>query len=134
MYKLFCSTLALLFSTAIFAEQPIQVKVTSLTNGQPVNQLAVVLEAQQNNQWIKIGEGQTDAQGRLDTLYPKDKMTLDKGFYKLTFKTGDWFRKNNQRSFYPEVPLVFIIDGSQDHYNIPLQMSPYGYSTYYTNE
>lgn len=133
MYKLVISTFTLLASSSIFAAQPITLKVTNLVNGQPVSQLSVTLEAQQNNQWVKIGEGQTDAQGQLETLYPKDKNTLDKGFYKLTFKTGDWFKKSNQRSFYPEIPLVFVIDGAQDHYNIPLQISPYGYSTYYAN-
>ena len=41
-----------------------------------------------------------------------------------------WFRQKNQRSFFPEVPVVFVIDGSLDHYHIPLLISQYGYSTY----
>ncbi|MEB3754085.1 hydroxyisourate hydrolase [Acinetobacter sp. MD2(2019)] len=133
MYKLTVFGLAFCASSALFAQQPIVVKVTNLGNGQPVNDLNITLEAQQNNQWVKIGEGQTDAQGQINTLYPKDKTTLDKGFYRVTLKTSDWFRKSNQRSFYAEVPVVFVIDGSSDHYTLPIQISPYGYSTYYAN-
>ncbi len=70
----------------------------------------------------------TKAESKND-LYPKDT-ALQKGVYKVTFKTGNWFGQKNQRSFFPEVPVVFVIDGSLDHYHIPLLISPYGYSTY----
>jgi len=51
----------------------------------------------------------------------------------LSTKTGDWFKANNQRTFFPEIPVVFVIDGTLEHYHIPLLLSSYGYSTYRGN-
>lgn len=130
MKKLILSCLLFGATTTVFAENPIRVQVLNTYNGQPAARMHVTLEAQQNNQWVQISEGDTNDQGQLDTLYPKDKANLDKGYYRATFKTGDWFKSKNQRSFYAEVPVVFVIDGSMNHYDIPLQISPYGYSTY----
>ncbi|MFM6906554.1 MAG: hydroxyisourate hydrolase, partial [Acinetobacter tjernbergiae] len=36
-------------------------------------------------------------------------------------------------SFFPEVPVIFEVDGTVPHYHIPLLLSPYGYSTYRGN-
>ena len=58
---------------------------------------------------------------------------LEAGIYKVTFKTEDWFKKNKQDTFFPEVPVIFKVDGSVSHYHIPLLLSPYGYSTYRGN-
>ncbi|MEG2883693.1 MAG: hydroxyisourate hydrolase, partial [Acinetobacter sp.] len=55
------------------------------------------------------------------------------GIYKVTFKTGEWFQQNKQSSFFPEVPVIFEVDGTVPHYHIPLLLSPYGYSTYRGN-
>ncbi|HLE95169.1 MAG TPA: hydroxyisourate hydrolase, partial [Acidimicrobiia bacterium] len=32
--------------------------------------------------------------------------------------------------FYPQVHIVVSLDEEQDHYHIPLLLSPYGYTTY----
>ena len=42
-------------------------------------------------------------------------------------------KKNKQDTFFPEVPVIFKVDGSVSHYHIPLLLSPYGYSTYRGN-
>jgi len=116
-------------TTLSFAQNPLSVHVLNLETGLPSQNIAVVLEAQQGSQWVKLNELKTDVDGRISDLYPKDT-SLQKGVYKVTFKTGEWFKTQNTRSFFPEVPVVFIIDGSVDHYHIPLLLSPYGYSTY----
>lgn len=132
MVKYFLPLVGLSLSSFCFAQNPLSVHVLNLDNGLPSANVKVVLETQQNNQWVEINSGTTNEQGRITELYPKDT-ALQKGIYKVTFKTGDWFRQKNQRSFFPEVPVVFIIDGSLDHYHIPLLISPYGYSTYRGN-
>lgn len=132
MVKYFLPLVGLSLSSFSFAQNPLSVHVLNLDNGLPSANVKVVLETQQNNQWIEINSGTTNEQGRITELYPKDT-ALQKGIYKVTFKTGDWFRQKNQRSFFPEVPVVFVIDGSLDHYHIPLLISPYGYSTYRGN-
>lgn len=129
MLKMLLPLIGLGFSSWCFAQNPLSVHVLNLENGLPSGNVKVTLEAQQNDKWTEISSSTTDDQGRINDLYPKDT-ALQKGVYKVTFKTGDWFRQKNQRSFFPEVPVVFVIDGSLDHYHIPLLISPYGYSTY----
>lgn len=92
----------------------------------------VILEKQENNQWKVLNNNITNQQGRITDLYPKDS-PLQKGIYKVTFKTGEWFEQHKQISFFPEVPVIFAIDGKLEHYHIPLLISPYGYSTYRGN-
>jgi 5-hydroxyisourate hydrolase len=51
----------------------------------------------------------------------------------VTFKTEAWFNQQKQQTFFPEVPVIFKVDGTVKHYHIPLLLSPYGYSTYRGN-
>ncbi|CCK04373.1 hypothetical protein CSE899_05562 [Cronobacter sakazakii E899] len=48
----------------------------------------------------------------------------------MIFETGDYFASHKQSSFFPEVPVVFHIDNTDEHYHVPLLLSQYGYSTY----
>lgn len=124
--------LGMCVSAFTFAQNPLSVHVLNLENGLPSSNVNVTLEAQQGEKWVQINQGKTDENGRITALYP-DQKPLDKGVYRVTFKTGEWFREHNERSFFPEVPVVFVIDGTVDHYHIPLLISPYGYSTYRGN-
>ncbi|SEL90679.1 hydroxyisourate hydrolase [Acinetobacter sp. DSM 11652] len=119
------------FSTFTLAN-PLSVHVLNQETGFPSSNIAVTLEAQQGEKWVKLNEAKTDENGRIKALYPAET-DLQKGVYRVTFKTGDWFKANNKRTFFPEVPVVFLIDGSLDHYHIPLLLSSYGYSTYRGN-
>ena len=132
MKKIALAACALTISSFCFANNPLSVHVLNTETGLPSSNIAVVLEAQQGDKWIKLNEGKTDSNGRITELYPKDS-SLKKGIYKVTFKTGDWFKANKKRSFFPEVPVVFVIDGNLEHYHIPLLLSSYGYSTYRGN-
>ncbi len=38
-----------------------------------------------------------------------------------------------QKAFFPEIPVIFTIENTSQHYHIPLLLSPYGYSTYRGN-
>ena len=49
------------------------------------------------------------------------------GNYRLVFDLESYFGK---KSFYPEVTIHFQIIDTQQHYHIPLLLSPFGYSTY----
>ena len=126
------SILALGLSGFTFAQNPLSVHVLNTETGLPSANVAVILEAQQGDKWVKLSEDKTNDEGRISELYPKDSI-LKKGVYRVTFKTGDWFKAQNKRSFFPEVPVVFVIDGSLEHYHIPLLVSSYGYSTYRGN-
>lgn len=129
MKKILFASLISTVATFSYAQNPLSVHVLNLENGLPSADVKVTLEAQQNEKWVELNSKSTNENGRITDLYPEGK-TLQKGVYKVTFQTGDWFKSKNQRSFFPEVPVVFVIDGTVDHYHIPLLISPYGYSTY----
>ena len=48
----------------------------------------------------------------------------------MVFKTGDYYKKANRETFFPEVPVIFQVKQADQHYHIPLLLSPYGFSTY----
>ena len=66
-------------------------------------------------------EGATDADGRARLL---DR--AEPGTYRLTFHTGDY----NPDGFFPEATIVFRIENPEQHYHVPLLLSPFGYATY----
>ena len=47
----------------------------------------------------------------------------------LRFGTGAWFADRGVPAFYPEVVVTFAV-GDDEHYHVPLLLSPFGYSTY----
>ncbi|WP_339900022.1 hydroxyisourate hydrolase [uncultured Gilvimarinus sp.] len=117
---------------ALAADNPLSVHVLNTQNGLPGPDIQVTLERQQDDQWIMLESGRTNAQGRITALYPSDKKLVE-GIYRVTFKTGAWLKQQETPTFFPEIPVVFQIDGALDHYHIPLLLSPYGYSTYRGN-
>lgn len=131
LMKSFIAGVALssLCSIAMAAGNPLSVHVLNLQDGLPSPDLTVTLEKQQGADWQVLNRGVTNEQGRITGLYPDGK-ALEKGTYRVTFKTGDWFKKHDTASFFPEVPVIFNVDGSVPHYHIPLLLSPYGFSTY----
>jgi 5-hydroxyisourate hydrolase/2-oxo-4-hydroxy-4-carboxy-5-ureidoimidazoline decarboxylase len=75
-----------------------------------------------------IAAGITNADGRIPDLLPKGRV-LSPGVYKMIFRTEEYFRALDQKSFYPMVEIQFEITDAT-HYHIPLLISPYGFSTY----
>jgi 5-hydroxyisourate hydrolase len=79
--------------------------------------------------WAPAGAGQTDADGRLRLAGP-DAADFDPGVYRITFGTGAYFTARGSASFYPEVTITFEMTARDEHYHVPLLLSPYAYSTY----
>lgn len=123
---------AALATAAIAAANPLSVHVLNLQDGLPSAGVSVVLEKQEGNKWTQLSEGVTNEQGRIPALYPKDG-AIEKGNYRVTFKTGQWFEQHKTSTFFPEIPVIFKADGSVPHYHIPLLVSPYGFSSYRGN-
>jgi 5-hydroxyisourate hydrolase len=88
--------------------------------GAPGSGINVALFVKEGGGWRNIGQGVTDADGRLKTLTPG---WVNPGTYKLVFETSGRSR------FFPEVSIVFAVEANQ-HYHVPLLLSPFGYSTY----
>ena len=131
-YLMAGALLATSAGAALAADNPLSVHVLNLENGLPSSSVGVRLEQQQGENWTKLNSGVTNEQGRIPALYPEGKK-LEQGVYRVTFETGDWFKKHDTATFFPEVPVIFSADASVEHYHIPLLLSPYGFSTYRGN-
>lgn len=103
---------------------PITTHVLDTAKGRPAVGIDVVLELRDRDRWVTLGKGKTDADGRVATLLPVEHgLTL--GTYRLVFAVGAW-----QEGFFPEIVLTFRVTDPEEHYHVPLLLSPYGYSTY----
>ena len=109
---------------------PITTHILDTARGRPARGVAVTLDRQsgQGEAFVEIGHGISDEQGRVENLHASTK--LDLGTYRLRFETGAYFRTQGIRSFYPDVRVVFAVDAPDEHYHVPLLISPFGYSTY----
>ena len=95
--------------------------VLDTAQGKPAAGVPVRLELREPQGWTLLGEGATDADGRLRTLV---RGAFRAGTYRLTFDT------RARSSFFPEVTIVFEAADTAAHYHVPLLLSPFGYSTY----
>ena len=93
--------------------------VLDATTGRPASEIPVRLERSDGD---LIAEGRTDADGRVAKL----ATGFDAGDYRLVFDTGSHFRD----TFYPQVVVMFTVAGREQHYHVPLLLSPFAYSTY----
>ena len=103
--------------------------VLDTSRGRPAGGVPVTLEVETVGGWKTLGEGITNADGRIADLLDGDT-TIDAGIYRLTFDTATYFADNKIQSFYPQVSVVFKIEDPNQHYHVPLLLSPFGYSTY----
>lgn len=103
--------------------------ILDISSGFPARGVSVMLEQQTADGWQIVGEGITDEDGRLRDLIAPET-TLQTGNYRLTFDTGNYFFDRQIDSFYPQVSVAFTVFSSQEHYHVPLLLSPFGYSTY----
>jgi len=86
--------------------------------GLPATGIRVVLETRTGT---PLDEAVTDHDGRIGSLGGE----LGTGDYVLRFETAAHY----ERSFFPEVVVVFTISDDR-HHHVPVLLSPYGYSTY----
>ena len=75
---------------------------------------------------------QTNADGRTDSpILPQTDIAV--GVYELVFAAGDYLRASGHDAhslFLDDVPVRFGLNDADQHYHVPLLLSPFGYSTY----
>lgn len=94
--------------------------------GAPAAGITVTLESW-GGAWSHLAEQTTDADGRCTALGPE---RLEAGTYRLTFATGPWFAAASRPTFYPEVVIVVDLTDTDQHYHVPVLLSPFAYTTY----
>lgn len=107
---------------------PITTHVLDTALGQPAAGVDIVLERATDDGYAAVGQGATNADGRLPDLLANEDFSP--GVYLIHFDTGGYFAKTGRESFYPEVAVLFEIKDADAHYHVPLLISPFGYSTY----
>jgi 5-hydroxyisourate hydrolase len=109
---------------------PITTHVLDVGRGLPAARLDVTLEIlDSSGGWQKLGQGTTDADGRVENLLPPGSKARA-ATYRLTFDTGAYFAGLPAESFYPRVSIVFKLADPDRHHHVPLLLNSYGYSTY----
>ncbi len=123
---------ASLSSMALAAANPLSVHILDLQSGQPTAGVKVTLEQKKDNDWKQLSSGVTNAQGRIAAMYPLDA-PMQAGDYRIVFKTGEHYARLKQENFFPEIPRSEDVEKTDQHYHIPLLLSPFGFSTYRGN-
>lgn len=133
--KNFFLVILLLFSSLFFAQSSnyqLSSHILDIGLGQPAVGVPVMLEKMAKDQktWVAIDQKITDKNGRIPDFL--DSKVDNQGIYRLTFLTANYFTAKNTASFYPFIEVVFQIE-DQNHYHVPITLSPFGYSTYRGN-
>ncbi len=66
--------------------------------------------------------------GALELLPEKEALTP--GVYRLGFETATYFAARKVDGLYPLVEITFQVREGEEHFHIPLLLSPNGYTTY----
>ena len=93
--------------------------------GKPAAGISVRLEKQEGDSWAPVSADVTNADGRCRDL----ARDAQPGVYRLTFDIGNYFRRSNRTSIYPEISITFTCNG-EAHYHLPLLLSDNSYTTY----
>ena len=94
--------------------------------GQPAAGVPVLLMQVAPDSPRVLGTAVTDPDGRVGEIGPDQ---LDPGTYQLVFDTAVYADATDQRCFFPEVTLTFLV-ADASHHHVPLLLSPFAYSTY----
>ncbi len=109
-------------------KSPITTHILDTNLGKPAANVACVLFRKVDDQWTKIASGQTNSDGRIvDWMQETERKS---GIYRIEFDTDGYFETLGQACFYPSVTIDFRIVATDEHYHVPLLLSPFGYSTY----
>jgi len=107
--------------------------VLDIYSGKPGKGIKVDLYYYKNHeQKSKINSIILNNDGRSDQALIEGK-NFKEGKYELVFFVGDYFKKINDVSripFLDDVVVKFGISNTEEHYHVPLLVSPWSYSTY----
>jgi 5-hydroxyisourate hydrolase len=80
-----------------------------------------------------LAEGRTNRDGRLDSALLEGEAFVG-GEYELVFHAGDYFKTQADGeatpNFLDRVVIRFHVSDPEQHYHVPLLLSPYSYTTY----
>ncbi|HRP24556.1 MAG TPA: hydroxyisourate hydrolase [Thauera sp.] len=106
--------------------------VLDTANGKPGAGIAVTV-FRLDGERREVARSVTNHDGRCDAPL-LEGAALETGKYEIVFAAGDYFRalglKLPEPLFVDEVALRFGVANADQHYHVPLLVSPWSYSTY----
>ena len=107
--------------------------VLDAAHGCPGSSIKIELYRVEGSQLRLVASALTNGDGRCDVpLLQGDDYRS--GVYQIQFGAGDYYRARGvqlaEPAFLDVVVLRFGISQEQEHYHVPLLISPYAYSTY----
>ncbi len=107
--------------------------VLNTASGKPAGGLRIALFREMQGALQHILEVRTNADGRTDAPLLTGEV-FTPGVYELHFHAGDYLKANGQAGeeplFLDRIPIRFGIADADQHFHVPLLLSPFGYSTY----
>jgi 5-hydroxyisourate hydrolase len=100
--------------------------VLDTASGRPAAGVVIELARIDGDRRQTLKTVETNADGRTDAPLLE---SLEHTTYELVFNVGDHFAEG----FYDLVPIRFRVEDDQQHYHVPLLVSPWSYSTYRGN-
>ena len=108
--------------------------VLDTMNGCPAAGMAVALYATEGGQATLLKRLVLNADGRNPDGLLLDPASLKKGTYRLVFDVAGYFKARGvalpEPNFLNQVSLDFGVAQAEQHYHVPLLVSPWSYSTY----
>lgn len=102
---------------------PITTHVLDTALGKPA--VGVPVQLLQNGK--VLAQAATDENGRVLSLM---NGPIAPGTYELRFDTAAYAAATGGEMFYPHVSITFRIEKANEHFHLPLILSPFGYTTY----
>lgn len=107
--------------------------VLDTARGKPAAGVKITLYRVTGMKHSKIAEAVTNGDGRTDgPMLAGDALTA--GTYELIFFAGDYLRSSGQGVgevlFLDQIPIRFGVADADQHYHVPLLISPHSYGTY----
>lgn len=113
--------------------------VLDTTRGKPGNAIAIAVYRIEGEQRHRIKTGITNDDGRCDQPLLENE-AFKQGIYELVFSVGTYFsaletgtasaQKSSEPAFLDDVVIRFGVSDADQHYHVPLLITPYSYSTY----
>ncbi len=101
--------------------------------GLPGKNIRIELYFLQNDSWELVKTVISNEDGRCDGPLLEGEQ-FHTGQYELVFHAGDYFEDQGvelpEPKFLDEIVLRFGVPDVEQHYHVPLLVSPYSYSTY----
>jgi 5-hydroxyisourate hydrolase len=107
----------------------ISIHVVDVSRGKVAQGMRVSLAEVSSNR--VLADGLIGANGLLDS--PTLAQTFVTGFYEAQFFAGDFFASQNSAGIVPFLDVItyrFGIGAPQEHYHLPMKLTPWGYSCF----